>query len=157
MAAPVLLEWTGREYDHEPKSADWFWALGIIGAASTVAAILFAQYLLAVLIVVAAGSLALHANKVPKEHRFRLVEDGLMIGEELHPFSRMLSFCSLEHIDGEEAPWLSVKTESWLSPHLVIPLEGVNPDVVYAHFLRHVDEDAHHHTVVELVAAWLGF
>ncbi|KKW40533.1 MAG: hypothetical protein UY91_C0041G0006 [Parcubacteria group bacterium GW2011_GWB1_55_9] len=49
MAQDVLLEWKGREYDHNPKSADWYWALGIIAVAATVAAILFGNYLLAVL------------------------------------------------------------------------------------------------------------
>ena len=56
MAQDVLLEWKGREYDHNPKSADWYWALGIIAVAATVAAILFGNYLLAVLIVIAAGA-----------------------------------------------------------------------------------------------------
>jgi hypothetical protein len=157
MPRNALLEWEGREYDHNPKSADWYWALGIIAVASTVAAILFDSYLLAVLIVVAAASLALHAAKQPPLHRFRLVEQGIVIGDELHPFTRMISFSVLEDIEGTLPPMISIKTESWLSPHLIIPLEGVDVDVVYAYFLHHVDEDAHHHTLVDLVAAWLGF
>jgi hypothetical protein len=43
------------------------------------------------------------------------------------------------------------------SPHLLIPLEGVDVDMVYAYFLHHVDEREHHHTLPDLVAAWLGF
>ena len=63
----------------------------------------------------------------------------------------------LEDTEGEFPPLLSIKTESWLSPHLVIPLEGVDADVVYAYFLQHVDEAEHRHTFTDLVAAWLGF
>lgn len=157
MPSVVLIEWTGREYDHNPKSADWYWALGIVGVAVALAALLFGSYLLAVLVVIAAASLALHSAKRPSEHRFRLVEQGLLIGDDLHLFERMTSFCTLEDVEGELPPMLSIKTESWLSPHLVIPLEGVDADLVYSHFLEHVDEDVHHHTVVDLVAAWLGF
>lgn len=157
MPRAVLFEWEGREYEHSPKSADWYWALGIIAVAGGFASALFGNYLLAVLILAAAAALALHATKPPALHRFRLVERGLMIGEELHPFEHMTSFCTLEDIEGELPPLLSIKTESWLSPHLVIPLEGVDADAVYAYFLQHVDESEHHHTFTDLVAAWLGF
>ncbi len=157
MPRTALLEWEGREYDHNPKSADWYWALGIIAVASTVASVLFANYLLAALIVIATVALALHASKQPPLHRFRLIEEGIVIGDDIHPFDRMISFSVLEDIKEEFPPMLSIKTESWLSPHLIIPLEGVDVDVIYAYFLHHVDEDEHHHTFVDLVAAWLGF
>ncbi|MBI5405647.1 hypothetical protein HY972_01240 [Candidatus Kaiserbacteria bacterium] len=157
MARTALFEWEGREYDHNPKSADWYWALGIIAVAGMVAAALFGNYLFALLIGIATAALALHAAKEPPLHRFRLVERGIVIGEELHPFERMTSFSVLEDIEDELPPLISIKTESWLSPHLVIPLEGVDADAIYAYFLQHVDEDEHRHTFVDLVAAWLGF
>ena len=69
----------------------------------------------------------------------------------------MISFSVLEDIEDKLPPLLSIKNESWLSPHLMIPLEGVDADAVYMHFLRHVDEKEHQHTVADLVAAWLGF
>lgn len=157
MAREPLAEWEGREYDHEPKSADWYVALAIIALAGIIACILFADYLLAVLVAVAAAALALHAAKVPPIHRFRLVEDGLMIGDEFHPYANMESFSILEDPEDELPPMLSIKTTSWLSPHLVIPLEDVDAEGVYLHFLERVPEDAHHHTLPDLVAAWLGF
>ncbi len=157
MLNTTILEWQGREYDHNPRSADWYWVLGIIAVASTIAAILFSDYLLAVLVIVAAIALALHAAKYPPLHRFRLAEKGLFIGDELHPFERMISFSVLEDIEGKLPPVISIKTESWMSPHLVIPLEGVDVDRVYAYFLQHVDEREHPHTFTDLVAAWLGF
>lgn len=157
MPRAALLEWEGREYDHNPKSADWYWALGIIAVATLIAAVLFGNYLLAVLVLVAAVALALHAAKQPPLHRFRLVEQGIVIGEELHSFEHMISFSVLEDIEGELPPVLSIKTKNWLSPHLVIPLQGVDADMVYAYFLQHVDEGEHRHTFTDLVAAWLGF
>ena len=157
MPRSVILEWEGREHDYNPKSADWYWVLGIIATALAIALVLFSNYLLAVLVVVAAAALALHAAKHPSLHRFRLVEQGLYVGDELHPFGRMLSFSVLEDIEGEFPPILSIKNESWFSPHLLVPLAGVDADAVYAYFLQHVDENEHHHTFTDLVAAWLGF
>ncbi|MDP2665607.1 MAG: hypothetical protein Q8P23_03155 [bacterium] len=157
MSRNALAEWEGREYDHNPKSADWYWALGIVAVAGALALVLFGNYLLAALIVIAAVALALHAAKEPPVHRFRLMERGLLIGDELHPFERMISFSVLEDIQGVLPPVISIRTESWLSPHLVIPLAGVDADVVYAYFLQHVDEAEHQHSFTDLVAAWLGF
>lgn len=157
MAQNALLEWEGREYDHNPKSADWYWSLGIVAVAATVAAILFGNYLFAVLIIVATGAITLHAAKIPPIHRFRLTEKGIIIGDDLHSFERMISFSVLEDVDDKLPPMISIKTESWFSPHLIIPLEGVDADKVYEYFLHHVDEEEHHHTFPDLVAAWLGF
>lgn len=157
MPREALLEWEGKEYDHVPKSADWYWALGIVAVASAVAAVLFASFLIALLILSAAAAVALHAAKEPPLHTFRLVEKGLLIGDELHPFDRMISFSILEHVDGELPPMISIKTQNWLSPHLVIPLADVDAEAVYLHFLEHVPEDEHHHTLADLVATWLGF
>ena len=114
MPDKAILEWEGREYDHNPKSTDWYWALGIIAVAGTIASVLFSIYLLAVLIIIAAGVFSLHAAKEPPIHRFRLVEQGIIIGDELHHFERMLSFSVLEDVKGELPPMLSIKTESWL-------------------------------------------
>jgi hypothetical protein len=157
MARTVLLEWEGREYDHNPKSTDWYWAVGIVAVASAIAAVLFGSYLVAVLVVIAAASLALHAAKQPPLHRFQLTEEGIVIGDDIHPFERMISFSVLEDLEGELPPMISIKTESWVSPHLIIPLAGVDADAVYAYFLKHVDEAEHRHTLSDLVAAWLGF
>lgn len=157
MSGTVLLEWEGREYDHNPKSADWYWALGIIAVALALASILFGNYLLALLVTIAATALALHAAKKPPLHRFRLTEQGIVIGDELHLFERMVSFSVLEDVEGTLPPMLSIKTESWLSPHFIVPLAGVDADRIYDYFLERVDEGEHHHTFVDLVAAWLGF
>ncbi|MCX6790545.1 MAG: hypothetical protein NTV60_03425 [Candidatus Kaiserbacteria bacterium] len=157
MSSNVILEWEGQEYEHSPKTADWYWALGIVAVASAIASILFGNLLVALLIVIAVSAIAVHAAKKPTLHRFRLVETGLMIEEDLHLYERMTSFSVFEDIEGEFPPVLSIKTESWHSPHLVIPLAGVDADMVYAHFLHHVNEEEHKHTFSDLVAAWLGF
>ena len=157
MANNVIIEWEGREYEHSPKSADWYWALGIIGVAGTIAAILFGNVLLAILIIIAMATIAIHATKQPPIHRFRLIDTGLMIGDDLHPYERMTSFSILEDIEGEFPPLLSIKAASWHSPHIVIPLAGVDADMIYEYFLHHVDESEHQHTFNDLVAAWLGF
>jgi hypothetical protein len=69
----------------------------------------------------------------------------------------MESFSMFEYIEGDAGSVLSIKMESWFTPHLLIPLAGVDADEVYAYFLDHVDEKVHENTFADLVAAWLGF
>lgn len=157
MARAPIFEWQGREYEHNPRSADWYWAVGIVAVAGVIAAILFGNYLFALVIITGAIALALHAAKDPLVHTFKITEQGLVIGDDLHPFESMLSFSVLEDIEGEFPPLLSIKTTSWLSPHLEIPLENVDADAIYAYLLAHVDEDAHRHSFSHVVAKWLGF
>lgn len=153
----VIAEWQGREFEHSPKSADWYWALGIITVAGAIASILFGNYLLAVLILIAATAIALHAAKEPPIHTFKLVEKGLVIDTDLHSFDRMISFSVFEDISGELPPLLSIKSDSWHSPHIVIPLKDIDVDLLYAYFLERVDEHEHHPSLIDVVAAWVGF
>lgn len=157
MAREPLLVWEGREYEHRPRSADWYWALGIIAVAGIIAAVLFGNYLLALLILAASVAVGLHAAKEPPLHTFGLHPHGIAIGEEFHPFDRMTSFAILEDVEDEIPPVLSIKTHNWFSPHLVIPLADTDIDLVHAHFLANVDEGEHRPTFVDLVAALLGF
>ncbi len=156
MARVAIFEWEGKEYEHQPKSADWYWALGIIAAAAAIASVLFGNILLAVLVAVAAVVISLHAGKHPPTHQFQITERGLVIGHDLHPFDNMRSFSVLEHIEGELPPLLSIKTHSWLTPHLVVPLENVDADGVYAIFLEKVDEKEHHPNIIDVLAGWAG-
>ena len=157
MARTALFEWEGKEYERLDRTPDWYWALGIIVLACAAAAVLFADYLFAVVIIAAGAAIALHAAKEPPLHRFRLLDDGLAVGEEFYAFNRMTSFCVLEDIEGEFPPLLSIHTEYWFAPHLHVPLAEVDADAVYAHFLTHVDESVHHPTFADVVATWLGF
>ena len=157
MPRTALFEWEGREREPLSRSADWYWALGIIAVASASASVLLGNYLFAVVVAAAAIAVALHAAQEPPVHRFRVLEDGFAVGEEFFPYDHMTSFCVLEDIEDELPPMLSIHTERWLTPHLRIPLGGVDADAVYAHFLAHVDESAHHPTLADVVATWLGF
>jgi len=153
----AIFEWKGKEYEPIEKTADWYWALGIIAFAASVAALLFANYLIALLILSAAFALGVHTAKEPQMHTFYITEEGLWIDDEFHPFSRMTSFSILEDIEGEMPPILSINTESLFSPRLVIPLNDIDADALYVFLYDHVDEGEHKHSWSDLLAAWLGF
>lgn len=151
MARAVFFEWEADGYVFEEKSADWYWALGIIAVAAAVASILFGNVILAVLIIAAATTLALSTLKRPQRHVFRITDEGVMIDENLYAYDRIVSFSVLEYLDPERPAALSIRTHYLLAPHLLIPIVGYDPEEVYEFFAEHVEEGRHDESFVDRV------
>lgn len=152
MHPDALFEWEGRQYATEEKTADWYWAVGIIALAAIVASILFGNILLALVILAASVTLSLQAAKRPRIHRFTVTGNGLFIDETFYPFDCMLHFSVLEYLDPALPPALSIKTKRFLAPHLLIPIIGHDPVDLYTYFLNHIDEGRHEESFFDRVA-----
>ena len=146
-----IFSWEGREYQFEEKSADWYWALGIIATAGAIACILFGNFLLALVIVMAAIALALAAAKAPRTHRFGIFDEGIAIDNNYYPFENMLHFSVLEYADETLPPSLSIKTRSFLAPHLLIPIVGHDPVDIYEYMLLHLEDGRHDESPIDRV------
>jgi hypothetical protein len=153
MAHTPFYAWEGREYRFEDKSADWYWALGIIATAGIIACILFGNILLAFVIVAATIAIALTAAKGPRVHRFSIYEHGIAIDNVFYPFENMLHFSVLEYIDETLPPSLSIKTKHFLSPHLLIPIVDHDPIEIYEYISQHLPEGSHEDSAMDRLVA----
>lgn len=149
MAKEPLFEWYGMEYESPERSTDWYWALGIIAIGLTIACIIFGNVLLALVVIAAAVSAGILAAKKQQEHRFRLTDHGLQIDDRLYHFDTMLHFSVLEYLEKDVPPTLSIKTRSIFSPHLLIPLGGVDADAVYSYMSSRIEEGRHDESVMD--------
>jgi hypothetical protein len=151
MARTVFFEWDAEGYLFEEKSADWYWALGIIAVAGAIASALFGNVILALLVLAAAGALALSTLKRPRVHRFRITDEGIMVDEILYGYDSIHSFSVLEYIDPALPAALSLRTHKLLAPHLLIPIVGPDPLEVYEFLAEHVDEGRHDESVTDRI------
>jgi len=151
MARAVFFEWEAPGYAFEEKGADWYWGLGIIAVAGAIASVLFGNIILALLILAAAGALALSAAKEPRVHRFRITDEGVMIDENVYAYDDIVSFSVLEYLDPNLPPALSLKTHKLLAPHLLIPIVGHDPVEVYEFFAEHAEEGKHDESVIDRI------
>lgn len=151
MARNAFYEWEGQEYSFEEKGADWYWALGVIAVAGVVACILFKNFILALVVLAASGSVALTAARAPRAHRFAITSDGVMVDDMLYGYEEMLHFSVLEYADPSWPPSLSIKTTRFLAPHLLIPIMGHDPVEIYQFFSAHVPEGKHDESVIDWV------
>ncbi|HWH16121.1 MAG TPA: hypothetical protein VNU25_00850 [Candidatus Paceibacterota bacterium] len=155
MARTVFFEWRAEGYLFEEKSADWYWALGVIAVAGAVASVLFGNIILALLILVASATLAISSAKRPRLHLFRITDEGVMIDENLYEYDSILSFSVLEYIDPKLPTVLSLKTRKPLAPHLLIPIADYDPLEIYEFFEEHIEEGRHEQSAVDRLIDFL--
>ena len=134
--APII--WSAYEHEHIERSSDWFWALGIIAVCAALTSIIFGNVLFAILILVAATTLALLAKRPPPFHEFEISERGIRISEEMHSYDEILSFWV--DTESEKEPLLLVDTTKFMSPNLIIPIGDINPDAIRAILSERAEE-----------------
>jgi len=134
------IQWVAVEHEHAKKGSDWFWALGIVAVSSAIVSLLFGNVLFAILIVIAAFSLALMAASGPQQHTFTLTPRGIRIDNRLFPYQSLVSFW-IDETDPRGAK-LIIDARQFLVPHIVASLNSTDPDAVREYLLEYLDEVA---------------
>lgn len=125
------ISWSAFEYEEKERTTDWFWALGIIVVAGSIASILFGDYFFAILLILGGISLGFFAVRKPELIHYELGERGLTIKNQLYPYKKIKSF----FVRTETAPALFIKTSRLFMPIIVIYLDEVYPERVKAVFI----------------------
>lgn len=146
--------WHTYEYVYREKSADWFWAVGIIAVSMSVTAVLFGNVLFAIFLVLAFLSLMLYARREPDLLEIKLDHRGLQEGRTHYPFSSLESFW-VEDRFGEVK--IIIQSKKKLMPYIVIPIEGVEGDTVRDHLRRFLPEEEHAEPLAKKIMEYLGF
>ncbi len=147
----IEITWQAFEYEHSPKSADWFWVVWIIAVGIAVTAYLFNNLLFGIFILISAFSLSLYSSRKPNFLTFRLSEKNLFIGEKNIPFSSLQSFW----IEDEK---IIFQAESKIVPYIVIPLsKEIDRDNLKEYLLKHLEEEEHHEPLSQKIFERLGF
>jgi hypothetical protein len=113
------IRWQTYEYTLRHKTADWYWALGIVAAALAAAALMLNNALFAVTIAVGTIALALVSRQRPGILTCELNERGIAVNDHFYPYSRFKAF----GIDEEVNPAKLILRQSGLGQEIIIPLE----------------------------------
>lgn len=124
------ISWEGPEHHHLDPSTDWYWVLGI--GSITLAAIVFffGNFLLAVLILVAAVAIGLAASNPVKTIPFAISTRGVRVGDRIYPYSTLEAFYLDE--DGENGPEVLFRTGSFFAPLIIFPVPEEHFDTIEA-------------------------
>lgn len=138
MADASPIRWQAREHEHIHRTRDWFWALGIFAGSTALISVLLGNAFFAIVILVAAATLGMLAQKPPPLVDFEISDRGIKIDETMHRFEEVISFWVEDH--DANPPILLVDTIKWLSPNLIIPLENVDHTLVRAFLTERAEE-----------------
>lgn len=153
------ISWKAYEYIHEPKSTDWYWALAVIALAIFGAAIIFGNYIFALLVIIIAISLAVHAHHhEPQLVSFTLSEKGVRIDHTFYPYKTLESF-DIETHETEIGTFakIFIKSKKTLMPLIVIPIAEVHPEDVREYLSIFLEEGEHMENTGHRLLEWLGF
>ena len=130
------LTWNATEHKHIERGGDWYWALGITVVSFALIAILFNDVLFAILILLAGLVLGMLASRPHPSVPISLEERGLMVDGTLYPYEEMFAFWVTQGDD----PILFIDTPRFMTPDLMIPLHGIDPESVRSFLTERVLE-----------------
>jgi len=134
----VVLRWSAYEHEHIVRGGDWYWALGIVTISVAITSILLGDFFFAIVVIIAAITIALLAKSPPELARFEISDRGVRINGVLHRYDHIISFWVEDEHDGR--PMLLIDTKKWLSPNLILPIEQVDPRSIRSYLRGRVEE-----------------
>ncbi|MCE9549113.1 hypothetical protein K8Q98_01810 [Candidatus Nomurabacteria bacterium] len=118
------LEWSALEYEEKERTADWFWALGIVIVTSALASIIYSNYFFATLLLLSGALLGFFAIKKPDVVNYELNDKGLKIGTRIFLYENIKSFWVANTPELGEHPKLFIKSERAFMPIISVPVIG---------------------------------
>jgi len=154
MTDNINFSWSAAEYEERERTADWFWAVGVIAITAAITSVIYSNYFFAILILLGAGLLWHFAVKSPELITYELTDKGLQIKSHLYPYANIKSFW----VQKEGKHILFLKTERFFMPILSIPIEPEDAEIIKNIFLSKevVEEEMKEHPS-EKIMDTLGF
>ncbi|HUO55847.1 MAG TPA: hypothetical protein VMU27_00195 [Candidatus Paceibacterota bacterium] len=134
----VVLRWSAYEHEHIERGGDWFWALCIVAVSMGIVSILLHDTLFAILILFAAFTVGILAVHPPELAEFEISERGIRVAGKLHRYPDIIAFWVEDEHEGR--PHLLLETKHFMHPNIIIPLEHIDPHLVRAFLIEHIEE-----------------
>jgi hypothetical protein len=150
----VFIEWETPEYRFEKRTADWFFAVGIIAASLTITAILLNNILFAIVIVLGTLTIFLYAKRRPFIIKVGVTESGFRIGRNFYPYATLTAYW-VETRFGE--PKIFLRTTKLTAPFVSMPIVGVNPERVRLTLRDKLVEEEINEPLSQKIMEYLGF
>ncbi len=151
----VLYEWSASEYMHHEKTADWFFAAGIIAFGFLVLAIILKNALFVILLIVATFSIFILGNRPPRLVVFAITSRGFKIDNRLFPFSTLDHFWL--NYDPPQTKELYIVSQKMLMPQITIPLGHTDPNEIREHLAKFLEEKEIEEPMSHIIARFLRF
>lgn len=149
-----IIEWSCLEHERRVRGPYWF-LFPLAGATlAMIYSIVTANYLFLIFVVIAFITVMLYARKAPKLIWFSISPKGIGVEQKLYPYAKLKSFTIFEHL---AVPEVSFETESYLMPHVSLPLGEVRPSSIREALIHYLPEQKREEPATDQIARMLGF
>jgi hypothetical protein len=147
------VSWEAPEHRHIEKTNDWYWVVGIIGLAGSVASILTKNVLFGVVILLGTVTLILFGSRPPRIIAYEVSVRGVRVDDTFFPYDALEVYSINE--DLPDGPQLIVRPKHLFSTLLImsIPEEYIDDiDILLGQKLPEVHlQEPLSHRILELV------
>lgn len=135
-----LMSWQVPEFEVHERTNLWYVVASIIGIALLAFSFFTANFLFAVIIIIAALIIILNAGKNPDLVKFLIGSEGLIIGKKFIDYDEIKNF-AVVYKPAFDFKNLYFEFKSPIRHRLSIPLGDINPLKVRENLLKYLTED----------------
>jgi hypothetical protein len=135
----VITGWETWEFPVVERSTEWYVIAGIIGLAMLLYALLSANFVFALILLMFAVIMLMRDMKKPAKVTVYITTSGIVYGDEFHHYDAIRDFSII--YTPPDVKQLYVTFNNRLQPMLSIPLEDSNPNTVRQSLLPYVMEN----------------
>lgn len=149
------ISWKTLEYKKKEKTADWYWAVGIITMSLIIISIILKNYSFVVLLVVAIITTYIFSTKDPELLEVKIDKRGLIVNKNMYPFATLESFWV--DISEENNHKLILRSKKTLMTLIIIPIDEINHLDIRDFLLKYLPEIEMHEPTIYKIMDRLGF
>ena len=148
------LEWVALEYPLRERGPYWYLPPSGVALAFVLFGIVIQSWFFIAFVALALVVVLLSARRPPREYRFGVSPEGILIGSTLHRFAELQSFYIFDTTDRRE---LSLETGRLLHSYLHLPLGELHPNKVHGVISQYLPEKEHKDFFTDQIARSIGF
>jgi hypothetical protein len=155
----TVFSWEVDEYIERERSNDWFWTVGLIVLTGIVISIILKNFVFAMFLAVAAGTLSVFIFRKPERLEITIDSRGVQVHHNFYPFKEIKQFW----VEPEEGGQNGIRQVFFLTSQTVIPeisielTDDVDADALQSYLLRKIPEGEIKESLAHQVMESLGF
>lgn len=135
-----IISWQIPEYEKHERSKLWYILFGIIGIAMLIYAILSANFLFAIILIIGGFILILNDARNPQLINVTVSSEGIFIGKKFYDYDVLRDF-SIIYKPTSNIKQLYFEFKSRSKHRLSLPLADINPLFLRENLLQYLTED----------------
>lgn len=135
----ILLRWNFQEFRHPHRSRNWWIMAGIISGLLVLYAVLTANFLFALIILIGVVLLINEYRRSPRRLECQITVSGVAVGKKFWRYNELQNYWIAYH--PPEVTNLYILPKNPLDPRVAVPLTNMNPLKIRQLLNKYLEED----------------